>query len=158
MRITTDGEVLNTDYQPIRGLYAAGELVGGLFYFNYPGGSGLTSGAVFGRIAGTSAARARQELSVHFRERSRCGATARAAPARGAICNTLTATEIVRAIAARRDDLRGGGRAIASIASRSARTIVHAWASIDPELALRAGARARPQRRRAGRCTACRSA
>jgi len=58
LRITTDGEVLNTDYQPIRGLYAAGELVGGLFYFNYPGGSGLTSGAVFGRIAGTSAARA----------------------------------------------------------------------------------------------------
>ncbi len=57
VRITTDAEVLNTDYQPIRGLYAAGELVGGLFYFNYPGGSGLTSGAVFGRIAGTSATR-----------------------------------------------------------------------------------------------------
>jgi tricarballylate dehydrogenase len=56
LRITTGGEVLNTDNQPIRGLYAAGELVGGLFYFNYPGGSGLTSGAVFGRIAGTSAA------------------------------------------------------------------------------------------------------
>ena len=58
LRIDTDGEVLNTDYQPIRGLYAAGELVGGLFYFNYPGGSGLISGAVFGKIAGTSAARA----------------------------------------------------------------------------------------------------
>jgi tricarballylate dehydrogenase len=58
LRITTEGEVLNTDYQSIRGLYAAGELVGGLFYFNYPGGSGLTSGAVFGRIAGASAARA----------------------------------------------------------------------------------------------------
>jgi tricarballylate dehydrogenase len=58
LRITTDAEVLNTDYQPIHGLYAAGELVGGLFYFNYPGGSGLTSGAVFGRIAGTAAARA----------------------------------------------------------------------------------------------------
>src|SRR6478672_10528306 len=58
VRITTEAEVLNTDSQPIRGLYAAGELVGGLFYFNYPGGSGLTSGAVFGRIAGTTAARA----------------------------------------------------------------------------------------------------
>ena len=34
---------------------AAGELVGGLFYFNYLGGTGLTSGAVFGRIAGDSA-------------------------------------------------------------------------------------------------------
>src|SRR5256885_3988127 len=59
LRITADGEVLNTDYRPIRGLYAAGELVGGLFYFNYPGGSGLISGAVFGKIAGTSAGRAR---------------------------------------------------------------------------------------------------
>jgi tricarballylate dehydrogenase len=34
-----------------------GELVGGLFYFNYPGGAGLTSGAVFGRLVGTQAAR-----------------------------------------------------------------------------------------------------
>jgi tricarballylate dehydrogenase len=57
LRVNTDCEVLNTDYQPIRGLYAAGELVGGIFYFNYPGGSGLCSGAVFGKIAGTSAGR-----------------------------------------------------------------------------------------------------
>jgi tricarballylate dehydrogenase len=59
LRVNTDCEVLNTDYQPIRGLYAAGELVGGLFYFNYPGGSGLCAGAVFGKIAGTAAGRAR---------------------------------------------------------------------------------------------------
>ena len=58
LRINNDGAVLNTDYRPIRGLYAAGELVGGLFYFNYPGGTGLTSGAVFGRIAGAAAASA----------------------------------------------------------------------------------------------------
>jgi tricarballylate dehydrogenase len=58
LRITTDGEVLNTDYRPIHGLYAAGELVGGLFYFNYPGGSGLMAGSVFGRIAGNTAGRA----------------------------------------------------------------------------------------------------
>jgi tricarballylate dehydrogenase len=58
LRITRDGEVMNLDYKPIPGLYAAGELVGGLFYFNYPGGTGLTSGSVFGRIAGTSAAAA----------------------------------------------------------------------------------------------------
>ena len=57
LRIDTDAQVLNTDHQPIRGLYAAGELVGGLFYFNYPGGTGLMSGGVFGRIAGQSAAR-----------------------------------------------------------------------------------------------------
>jgi tricarballylate dehydrogenase len=54
LRITTAGEVLDLDLKPMRGLYAAGELVGGLFYFNYPGGTGLTSGAVFGRIAGDS--------------------------------------------------------------------------------------------------------
>src|SRR4051794_10725293 len=60
LRINTDCEVLNTDYQPIPGLYAAGELVGGLFYFNYPGGSGLCSGSVFGKIAGTSAGKARK--------------------------------------------------------------------------------------------------
>jgi len=57
LRINTDAQVLDTDGAPITGLYAAGELVGGIFYFNYPGGSGLTNGAVFGRIAGTSAAR-----------------------------------------------------------------------------------------------------
>jgi tricarballylate dehydrogenase len=56
LRINNDAEVLNTDYRPIRGLYAAGELVGGLFYFNYPGGAGLMSGAVFGKIAGKAAA------------------------------------------------------------------------------------------------------
>lgn len=49
--------VLGTDGRPIPGLYAAGELVGGLFYDNYPGGSGLISGDVFGRLAGYGAAR-----------------------------------------------------------------------------------------------------
>ena len=56
LRIDTDAQVLSTEGEPIPGLYAAGELVGGIFYFNYPGGTGLTNGAVFGRIAGTSAA------------------------------------------------------------------------------------------------------
>ena len=51
-------QVLDTEERPIPGLYAAGELVGGLFYNNYAGGSGLMAGAVFGRIAGRSAARA----------------------------------------------------------------------------------------------------
>jgi tricarballylate dehydrogenase len=57
LRINTDAQVISTDGVPIPGLFAAGELVGGIFYFNYPGGTGLTNGAVFGRIAGTSAAR-----------------------------------------------------------------------------------------------------
>ncbi|KAI0647696.1 FAD/NAD-P-binding domain-containing protein [Trametes meyenii] len=43
--------------KPIRGLFCTGELVGGLFYGNYPGGSGLTNGAVFGKKAGRSAAK-----------------------------------------------------------------------------------------------------
>ena len=55
VRINGDGQVVDTDLKPIPGLFAAGECVGGLFYFNYPGGSGLTAGAVFGRLAGTSA-------------------------------------------------------------------------------------------------------
>jgi tricarballylate dehydrogenase len=58
LRITNDGQVLDLDHRPIGGLYAAGELVGGIFYFNYPGGTGLTSGSVFGKIAGGHAARA----------------------------------------------------------------------------------------------------
>jgi tricarballylate dehydrogenase len=57
LKINTDAQVINSDGEPIKGLYAAGELVGGIFWFNYPGGSGLTNGAVFGKIAGASAAR-----------------------------------------------------------------------------------------------------
>ena len=48
-------QVISDDHDLIPGLYAAGELVGGLFYFNYPGGTGLMSGAVFGRQAGINA-------------------------------------------------------------------------------------------------------
>jgi tricarballylate dehydrogenase len=55
LRIDGDGRVLDGDLAAVPGLHAAGELVGGLFYFNYPGGAGLTSGAVFGRLAGTTA-------------------------------------------------------------------------------------------------------
>ncbi|MSO92558.1 MAG: FAD-binding dehydrogenase [Rhodospirillales bacterium] len=58
LRINTAAQVIDTEGAEIPGLFAAGELVGGLFYFNYPGGTGLMSGAVFGRIAGSSAARA----------------------------------------------------------------------------------------------------
>jgi tricarballylate dehydrogenase len=56
LHITPEGCVLDMEGQPISGLYAAGELVGGLFYNNYPGGAGLMAGSVFGRIAGRSAA------------------------------------------------------------------------------------------------------
>jgi len=59
LRIDKDtGQVLDVNFHPIDGLYTAGEMVGGLFYFNYPSGTGLVSGAVFGRLAGTSAGQA----------------------------------------------------------------------------------------------------
>ena len=58
VRITKEeAQVMNTNHEPIPGLFAAGEMVGGIFCFNYPGASGLTSGSVFGRLAGRSAAR-----------------------------------------------------------------------------------------------------
>ena len=56
LKMDEQARVLDSNDRPIRSLYAAGELVGGLFYDNYPGGSGLMSGAVFGRIAGANAA------------------------------------------------------------------------------------------------------
>ena len=56
VRIDEAARVLDRAGRPMKGLHAAGELVGGLFYHNYPGGSGLTSGAVFGQRAGATAA------------------------------------------------------------------------------------------------------
>jgi tricarballylate dehydrogenase len=52
------GQVLDAHFHPIPGLYCAGEMVGGLYYFNYPSGTGLVSGAVFGRLAGACAGQA----------------------------------------------------------------------------------------------------
>lgn len=56
LAIDEQARVQNEEGESIAGLYAAGELVGGLYYDRYPGGAGLTSGAVFGRIAGANAA------------------------------------------------------------------------------------------------------
>ena len=55
-KITPKAQVVDIEDKPIPGLYAAGELVGGIFYFNIPGGCGLMNGAVFGRVAGENAA------------------------------------------------------------------------------------------------------
>ncbi|KAF2711010.1 tricarballylate dehydrogenase [Pleomassaria siparia CBS 279.74] len=58
--LTVDPETANViseaSNEKIEGLFCVGEMMGGLFYGNYPGGSGLTSGAVFGRRAGRGAA------------------------------------------------------------------------------------------------------
>lgn len=56
LKVDTNAQVIDTEDGPMPNLFAAGELIGGLFYFNYPGGSGLMAGAVFGRVAGRSAA------------------------------------------------------------------------------------------------------
>ena len=56
LKIDDHNEVQDFDNRSIPGLYAADELVGGLFYENYPGGSGLMSGSVFGKRAGACAA------------------------------------------------------------------------------------------------------
>ncbi|MPZ60986.1 MAG: FAD-dependent oxidoreductase [Propionibacteriales bacterium] len=56
VKIDEGARVIDTTGRPMPGLYATGELAGDFFYHNYPGGSGLTRGAVFGRIAGQAAA------------------------------------------------------------------------------------------------------
>lgn len=56
LKIDTTTRVLDIEDMEIPGLYAAGELVGGLFYFNYPGSTGLMAGSVFGRVAGRESA------------------------------------------------------------------------------------------------------
>lgn len=58
LRTDLAARVINDEGHPMPGLYAAGEIVGGLFFHNYPGGAGLPRGAIFGRIAGREAANA----------------------------------------------------------------------------------------------------
>ncbi|WP_227937153.1 FAD-dependent tricarballylate dehydrogenase TcuA [Alkalihalobacillus deserti] len=64
LHVNSVGEVLDQEEKPISGLFAAGEMVGGIFYRNYPGGSGLMSGAVFGKLAGESAAQYANEVKA----------------------------------------------------------------------------------------------
>jgi tricarballylate dehydrogenase len=65
LRIDENAQVLNTGLQPIRGLYASGDIIG-LFYFNYPAASGQTRNAVFSRVAakhiGQTAGRSAQAI------------------------------------------------------------------------------------------------
>ena len=55
LKSDTHGRVLDAEGEHISGLYVCGEMLGGLFAGNYPGGSGLAAGVVFGRRAGTLA-------------------------------------------------------------------------------------------------------
>lgn len=64
IRINGRAEIVDQNLSPIPNLYAAGEMVGGLFFRNYPGSSGLVSGAVFGRMAGRSAAAQARQITI----------------------------------------------------------------------------------------------
>ncbi len=55
LRGDADGRVLDDEGAAIPGLFVCGEMLGGLFSMNYPGGSGLAAGMVFGRRAGSVA-------------------------------------------------------------------------------------------------------
>lgn len=57
LKVSTRAEVHDQAGVPIRGLFAAGEIVGGLYYHNYASGTGLVAGVVFGRLAGEGASR-----------------------------------------------------------------------------------------------------
>lgn len=52
LKSDTHGRVLDSAGEHVPGLYVCGEMLGGLFSENYPGGSGLAAGMVFGRRAG----------------------------------------------------------------------------------------------------------
>jgi tricarballylate dehydrogenase len=54
LAVTRNGQVLNSIDQPIRGLFASGDIVG-LFFHNYPSFTGQTRNAVFSRLAGRAA-------------------------------------------------------------------------------------------------------
>lgn len=56
VQINTDAQVIGSDGEVIPGLYAAGEVTGGIHGANRLGGNALTDTVVFGRIAGKSAA------------------------------------------------------------------------------------------------------
>ena len=60
MLVTPKAEVVGVaDSKPIRGLYAAGEIIGGLHGAQYLGGCGFSSALTFGRLAGRNAAKAK---------------------------------------------------------------------------------------------------
>lgn len=56
LKINTDAQVLDTDGNPIEGLYAAGEVTGGIHGNNRLGSAAIADITVFGRIAGENAA------------------------------------------------------------------------------------------------------
>lgn len=64
LKIDTDAHVINTQDQIIKGLYAAGEVAGGLHAGNRLGGNSLADIFTFGRIAADSAAKEMNEIDA----------------------------------------------------------------------------------------------
>ncbi|MDE0283518.1 MAG: FAD-dependent tricarballylate dehydrogenase TcuA [Gammaproteobacteria bacterium] len=56
VKINTNAEVEDDAGHAIPGLYATGEMVGGLYFERYMGGNGMVAGTIFGRAAGANAA------------------------------------------------------------------------------------------------------
>ena len=56
-KIDTTAQVQDMEDNPIPGLFAAGEIVGGILFHNSLRGGGLMDGAVFGKLAGANAAK-----------------------------------------------------------------------------------------------------
>merc|ERR1712167_418796 len=57
LKINTDAEVLTTGDKVLQGLYAAGEVAGGIHGENRLGGNSLLDCVAFGRVSGRAAAR-----------------------------------------------------------------------------------------------------
>ncbi|MGM0717928.1 MAG: FAD-dependent tricarballylate dehydrogenase TcuA [Halobacteriota archaeon] len=55
VKTDTRARVVDTIGRPIENLYVAGNTTGGLFFDNYPGGTGLSNAAVYGKIAAEEA-------------------------------------------------------------------------------------------------------
>ena len=55
LKSSINGELINKNGDIINGLYAVGEMLGGLWHNNYPSGGGMMAGAVFGKNAGKHA-------------------------------------------------------------------------------------------------------
>ena len=55
LKTSINGELINKNGDIINGLYAVGEMLGGLWHNNYPSGGGMMAGAVFGKKAGKHA-------------------------------------------------------------------------------------------------------
>ncbi|VEU21555.1 DEKNAAC102467 [Brettanomyces naardenensis] len=63
VKINPEAQFLNTENQPIKGIWGAGEITSGVHSSNRLGGSSLLECVVFGRIAGSHAA---SSLKSHF--------------------------------------------------------------------------------------------